>query len=157
MEGTSMLKRVIAFLLVLILLATCIGLSQAASVRTMKKGSRGSDVKTLQTALKDKGFYNGKIDGIYGKKTVSAVKAFQRKNGLKADGVAGPKTLGKLYEKSSAETESPAETNPPSPQVARTLRKQSPFSEKATFHLPCEDQWAAKPEFSNIVFRNHFY
>ena len=112
-----MLKRVIAFLLVLILLATCIGLSQAASVRTMKKGSRGSDVKTLQTALKDKGFYNGKIDGIYGKKTVSAVKAFQRKNGLKADGVAGPKTLGKLYEKSNAETESPAETNPPSPQT----------------------------------------
>ena len=44
-------------------------------------------------------------------------------------------------------------TNPPSPQVARTLRKQSPFSEKATFHLPCEDwlvdQWAAKPEFSH--------
>lgn len=118
MEGTSMLKRLIAFFLVLMLLVSCTGLSQAASARTMKKGSRGSDVKTLQTALKDKGFYSGKIDGIYGKKTVSAVKAFQRKNGLKADGVAGPKTLGKLYEKGSAETDSPAETNTPSPRIA---------------------------------------
>ena len=117
MEGTSMLKRLTAFFLVLMLLVSCTGLSQAASARTMKKGSRGSDVKTLQTALKDKGFYSGKIDGIYGKKTVSAVKAFQRKNGLKADGVAGPKTLGKLYEKGSAETDSPAETNTPSPRI----------------------------------------
>ena len=112
-----MLKRLTAFFLVLMLLVSCTGLSQAASARTMKKGSRGSDVKTLQTALKDKGFYSGKIDGIYGKKTVSAVKAFQRKNGLKADGVAGPKTLGKLYEKGSAETDSPAETNTPSPRI----------------------------------------
>ena len=38
-----------------------------------------------------------KVDGKYGKGTVAAVKAFQRKNGLHADGIAGPKTLGKLY------------------------------------------------------------
>ena len=110
-----MLKRVTAFMLVLMLFISCTGLSEAASVRTMKKGSRGTDVKTLQTALKDKGFYSGKIDGIYGKKTVSAVKAYQRKNGLKADGVAGPKTIGKLYEKTETETGTPAETNTPSP------------------------------------------
>ena len=94
-----MLKRVTAFLLILVLFVSCIGLPEAAFARTMKKGSRGTDVKTLQTALKNLGFYSGKIDGIYGKKTVNAVKAYQRKSGLKADGVAGPKTLGKLYEK----------------------------------------------------------
>ena len=113
-----MLKRVTAFMLVLMLFISCTGLSEVASVRTMKKGSRGTDVKTLQTALKDKGFYSGKIDGIYGKKTVSAVKAYQRKNGLKADGVAGPKTIGKLYEKTETETGTPAETNTPSPGTA---------------------------------------
>lgn len=111
-----MLKRVTAFMLVLVLIALSAGLSQAASVRTLKKGSRGAEVKTLQTALKDQGYYSGKIDGIYGKKTVSAVKAYQRKNGLKADGVAGPKTLGKLYEKGEAETDNPEEAKTPSPQ-----------------------------------------
>lgn len=118
MEGTSMLKRMTAFLLVLMLFVSCIGLPDAAFARTMKKGSRGADVKTLQTALKDQGFYNGKIDGIYGKKTVSAVKAYQRKNGLKADGVAGPKTLGKLYEKNEADNGNPAVTDTPSPVIS---------------------------------------
>lgn len=115
MEGKSMLKRVTAFLLILVLFVSCIGLPEAAFARTMKKGSRGSDVKTLQTALKNLGFYSGKIDGIYGKKTVNAVKAYQRKNGLKADGVAGPKTLGKLYEKEEAQTGNTAETETSSP------------------------------------------
>ena len=113
-----MLKRATAFLLVLMLFVSCVALPEAASARTMKKGSRGSDVKTLQTALKDQGFYNGKIDGIYGRKTVNAVKAYQRKNGLKADGVAGPKTLGKLYEKGETETGNQAETDTPSPVIS---------------------------------------
>lgn len=108
-----MLKRVTAVMLVLILLVLSVGLPQAASARTLKKGTRGSDVKTLQTALKEQGFYNGKIDGIYGKKTVNAVKAYQKKNGLKADGVAGTKTLGKLYEKSDTAADNPEEANNP--------------------------------------------
>ena len=109
MEGTSVLKRLTAFLLVLVLLVSCMQIVQAEKVQTLKKGSRGAAVKTLQTALKDLGFYNGKIDGIFGKGTRSAVKAYQRKNGLKADGVAGPKTLGKLYAKADDDTaETPA-------------------------------------------------
>ena len=94
-----MLKRLTAFLLVLVLLFSCMQIVQAEKVQTLKKGSRGAAVKTLQTALKDLGFYQGKIDGIFGNGTRNAVKAYQRKNGLKADGVAGPKTLGKLYAK----------------------------------------------------------
>ena len=56
-------------------------------------GSRGSEVTQIQTKLKRWGYYNGVVDGIYGSKTLEAVKYFQRKNGLTQDGVAGPATL----------------------------------------------------------------
>ena len=56
-------------------------------------GSSGSEVTQIQTKLKRWGYYNGSVDGIYGSKTVSAVKSFQRKNGLTVDGIAGTKTL----------------------------------------------------------------
>lgn len=55
-----------------------------------------SQVKTLQTKLKRWGYYNGAVDGIYGSKTISAVKSFQRKNNLTADGIVGPKTASAL-------------------------------------------------------------
>lgn len=58
-----------------------------------KYGSRGTEVTQIQTKLKRWGYYSGKIDGIYGTKTVNAVKYFQRKNGLTVDGIAGPATL----------------------------------------------------------------
>ncbi|MFQ6773009.1 MAG: spore cortex-lytic enzyme [Clostridia bacterium] len=50
------------------------------------------DVKTIQTKLKNWGYYKGAIDGIYGTGTRNAVKAFQRKNGLTADGIVGSAT-----------------------------------------------------------------
>ena len=58
-----------------------------------KYGSRGDEVIQIQTKLKRWGYYKGSIDGIYGSQTLSAVKYFQRKNGLTADGIAGTKTL----------------------------------------------------------------
>ena len=67
---------------------------QNATVETLSKyGSRGSEVTQIQTKLKRWGYYNGNIDGIYGTQTLEAVKYFQRKNGLTADGIAGPATL----------------------------------------------------------------
>lgn len=62
----------------------------------LNEGDRGADVRELQKKLKARGFYDGNIDGIYGGKTESAVREFQRKYGLQVDGIAGPKTLGKL-------------------------------------------------------------
>lgn len=56
-------------------------------------GSRGDEVKQIQTKLKNWGYYNGSVDGIYGSGTLAAVKSFQRKNGLTVDGIAGTKTL----------------------------------------------------------------
>ncbi|MBR1969712.1 MAG: spore cortex-lytic enzyme [Clostridia bacterium] len=61
-----------------------------------KNGSRGEEVKKIQTKLKNWGYYNGSIDGIYGWQTESAVKSFQKKNGLTVDGVAGTKTLNAM-------------------------------------------------------------
>ena len=63
---------------------------------SLRKGATGSAVKNLQTKLKKLGFYNASIDGDYGDTTVAAVKAFQKKYNLTADGVAGSETLKKL-------------------------------------------------------------
>ena len=70
--------------------------AQPAYALVLKQGSTGSTVKTLQQKLKNWGYYTGAVDGIYGAKTVAAVKYFQRKNGLTADGIAGPKTLSAM-------------------------------------------------------------
>lgn len=58
-----------------------------------KLGSRGDEVRRIQTKLKSLGFFNGTIDGIYGVKTQRAVRRFQKSVGITADGVAGQKTL----------------------------------------------------------------
>ena len=56
-------------------------------------GSRGEEVRKIQQKLKNWGYYSGGVDGIYGTQTQNAVKSFQRKNGLTADGIAGKDTL----------------------------------------------------------------
>ena len=61
-----------------------------------RSGDRGEKVREIQTRLKRWGYYTGNIDGIYGKKTVAAVKYFQRQNGLTVDGVCGEQTLAAL-------------------------------------------------------------
>lgn len=56
-------------------------------------GSRGDEVRRIQTKLKSLGYFSGTVDGIYGVKTQSAVKNFQKSVGITADGIAGNKTL----------------------------------------------------------------
>lgn len=59
-------------------------------------GSRGEEVRKIQQKLKNWGYYSGGVDGIYGTQTQNAVKSFQRKNGLTADGIAGKATLNAM-------------------------------------------------------------
>ena len=59
-------------------------------------GSTGQEVRNIQTKLKNWGYFNSAVDGIFGSKTEAAVKSFQRKNGLTPDGIAGPATLAKI-------------------------------------------------------------
>ncbi len=55
----------------------------------VRTGSTGEAVRQLQQALKDLGYDPGAVDGQFGTKTESAVKAFQRDRGLTVDGIAG--------------------------------------------------------------------
>jgi len=68
---------------------------QAQGIFTV--GASGDEVTRLQQRLKDLGYLNSKVDGKYGGGTKRAVISFQRRNGLKTDGVAGETTLAKLY------------------------------------------------------------
>ena len=69
---------------------------EAQARRVLYWGSRGSDVSLLQRRLRQWGYYKGGVDGIYGAQTASAVKFFQRRHGLRVDGVVGPQTWGAL-------------------------------------------------------------
>lgn len=69
---------------------------QDIEAAVLKQGSRGDDVKTVQTKLKRWGYYSGNVDGIYGSQTRKAVEYFQRKNGLTVDGIVGRATFAAL-------------------------------------------------------------
>lgn len=65
-------------------------------MKTLKKGCKGSEVKTLQTALNLACPFGLVVDGVFGAKTEETVKEFQKTNGLSVDGIAGAKTWSKL-------------------------------------------------------------
>jgi len=72
--------------------------SDAAQHYMLKEGAEGQDVKALQEQLVDLGYLTASaVDRIYGPVTVAAVEAFQKRNGLHVDGLAGEKTLELLY------------------------------------------------------------
>ena len=73
----------------------------AESAAILKQGSQGGEVKEVQRRLKLWGYYKGEADGVFGAGTRSAVIAFQKKNGLKADGVVGKSTYKALGMESS--------------------------------------------------------
>jgi len=64
---------------------------RAATNSTSKKGDRGDRVRTLQRFLKHAGA-RIVVDGVYGTSTVASVRAFQKRHGLKVDGICGPRT-----------------------------------------------------------------
>ena len=59
-------------------------------------GSRGERVTQVQRKLKQWGYYRGTVDGLFGQDTYEAVVRFQKKNGLKADGVVGDATAAAM-------------------------------------------------------------
>ena len=64
--------------------------------QTLRRGSKGTQVKYLQQKLNALGFNVGGVDGSFGPKTLAGVRAFQKANGLAVDGVVGPATRGKV-------------------------------------------------------------
>ena len=76
--------------------------SDAAEKYCLKEGAEGQDVKALQEQLVELGYLSEKeVDRIYGPITIAAVEAFQKRNGLHVDGLAGEKTLELLYSDSA--------------------------------------------------------
>ncbi len=94
--GISRRNRLIIWLFLVIMAASVIlgfeGERVSAQRKTLYWGSRGSDVVTLQSKLRAWGYYKGPVDGVFGARTASAVRTFQRRNGLRADGVVGGST-----------------------------------------------------------------
>lgn len=85
---TNLLLSVSLAFLVFMLAVSVSTVAMAASL-LVKQGSRGEDVKKVQIRLIEKGFLKGEADGICGKQTVAAIKAFQKANNLQVDGVCG--------------------------------------------------------------------
>ncbi len=67
-----------------------------AAPTVLRLGSSGEQVRTLQSKLKQWGYYSGSVDGVFGSQTQEAVKYFQRRNGLTADGIVGSATAAAL-------------------------------------------------------------
>ena len=78
--------------------STALGSSYKLELNSLRRGCRGEQVKALQALLIARGYSCGKsgIDGSFGGDTEKAVKAYQTANGLEADMVAGPRTMGSL-------------------------------------------------------------
>ena len=90
-------KKLCAALAVIFVLNICIiSFAQRADAAVYQKGSTGSVVTQIQQKLSNWGYYSGSVDGVYGSRTVDAVKFFQCKNGLSIDGKCGPATLSAL-------------------------------------------------------------
>ena len=79
-----------------VLISISLILTSSPCFALSKIGSQGTEVRNIQTRLKSWGYYSYTVDGIYGWRTAEAVKKFQRKHGLVADGIAGPRTLEKI-------------------------------------------------------------
>lgn len=94
---TASRKKLCAALVVIFVLNICIiSFAQRADAAVYQKGSTGSVVSQIQQKLYNWGYYSGSVDGVYGSRTVEAVKFFQCKNGLSIDGKCGPATLSAL-------------------------------------------------------------
>lgn len=87
------MKRILGIVLAAALLIGSCGASVCA---LSKIGSRSEEVRSIQQELKNRGYYTGAVDGIYGTQTKNSVVKFQKDNGLSADGIAGVNTLKAL-------------------------------------------------------------
>lgn len=95
----------------------------ASTYKMVAYGSQGDAVRQLQGELNKHG-YQLNEDGIFGKKTRSAVRDYQRKNNLRLDGIAGDETWGSLMAPAPAEPETPpAPVAKPSAKTARELER----------------------------------
>ena len=103
MKTWKVLWRVMMVLCVCVFTVNIVSYPQPEVTEVLSKyGSRSEEVRQIQTKLKQWGYYFGSVDGIYGTQTQDAVIKFQKKNGLRVDGIAGPETLAAIGISSSS-------------------------------------------------------
>lgn len=103
MKKNLLLTKVILIISLCMLIVPMSGNEQKATAFTnqvIQQGAVGDDVIELQSRLQYLGFYNGKIDGVFGWGTYWALRNFQYEFGLKIDGMAGAETKNKLVKAS---------------------------------------------------------
>jgi len=98
---------------------------------TLRRGNQGDEVADLQTILNARYGADLEVDGNFGKSTEAAVKAFQKANGLTADGVVGPKTWKALGVTGN--------TNPPADNGNNEIKPSEPPTQPATISIPLTD------------------
>lgn len=94
----------------------------AISGLTVRSGDKGIIVRSIQSMLQMKG-YSVSVTGTFDSKTVSAVKAFQKKNGLKQDGICGEDTQKLLFGDGLSSAATPTAKPTPSPTPLPELEK----------------------------------
>lgn len=103
MKTWKVLWRVMMVLCVAVFMVNVVSYPEPEVTAVLSKyGSRSQEVRQIQTKLKQWGYYFGNVDGIYGTQTQDAVIKFQKKNGLRVDGIAGPETLAAIGISSSS-------------------------------------------------------
>ena len=104
---------------------------------TLRSGMRGDEVRQMQEALIQLGYLGGVPDGVFGTHTELAVKKFQKENSLKADGVAGAKTLALIYQKAGVTSPAAASAAP--------LRRPRPLPPPLQRRRQCRNSVAQPP------------
>lgn len=117
----------------------------------LKKGSKGTEVKELQTILKEKKYYTGKIDGDFGSMTEEAVKKLQKAQGNSQDGVFGPKTCSKLQANNKTATTTTTTTQSKTP-ISDTIQKKGGITIKG--HRTLYNNWK---KFKYQLYYNDIY
>lgn len=105
----------------------------AQNVVVMRKGTQGVAVQRLQERLIELGYYNASADGLYDADDMAAVQAFQRKNGLKIDGIAGLETQTLLFSDQAL------------PATSASLATPTPVPTAVPTQNPATDGWVTLP------------
>lgn len=149
-----MFKRLIGLVLAFVLCAGC-----ALAYEDLPSGSRGEEVKQMQTRLKELGYYEKSIDGDYGNQSRQALRAFQSANGLEPTGEATADVLEALYS-GSAKPLPP----PPDVEVTAVSYRSTTVRQKVTVknnldeaieyfelrYITLDSEGRFKPDYSNL-------
>ncbi|TMW73394.1 peptidoglycan-binding protein [Alteribacter natronophilus] len=101
------------------------------ALQVLRQGDRGDAVLALQEDLKQLGYYNGKLDGVFGPVTHRSITDFQREQGILTDGLAGPQTYGKIHGRLQGAQETAVASASSGSESAGTTEEESNGSESS--------------------------